>query len=102
MVQPHVDKTWLEVPLITTPSSNQQKAWVVVPQTSPIHLGVVTQVLMNNVVRCKTKHRPMVKSMGGGVVLMVGHEDEDKRDNEEFIFMGFEQYNQKRKKENPL
>ena len=44
----------------------------------------------------------MVKSMGGGVVLMVGHEDEDKRDNEEFIFMGFEQYNQKRKKENPL
>ena len=44
----------------------------------------------------------MVKSMGGGVVLMVGNEDEDKRDNEEFIFMGFEQYNKKRKKENPL
>ena len=29
---------------------------------------------MNNVVRGKTKHLPMLKSMGGGVVLMVGHD----------------------------
>ena len=29
---------------------------------------------MNNVVRGKTKHRPMVKSMEGGVVIMVGHD----------------------------